>query len=49
MNKKNNKVYCSHIFSLLFALPILIFAGQWLMYGALVSYEIKNFDGNYYP
>ena len=47
--KKNNKVYCSHIFSLLFALPILIFIGQWLMYGALVSYEIKNFDGNYCP
>ena len=47
--KKNNKVYCSHIFSLLFALPLVIFAGQWILYGALVSYEISNFDGLYCP
>lgn len=47
--KKTNKVYCSHIFSLLFALPILIFIGQWILYGALLSYEIKNFSGDYCP
>ena len=47
--KKNNKVYCSHIFSLLFALPLVIFAGQWLLYIALLSYEISNFDGEYCP
>ena len=28
--KKTNKIFCSHIFSLIFALPILIFIGQWL-------------------
>jgi len=44
--KKTNKVYCSHIFSLLLALPILVFISQWLLYSALVSHEIKNFDGN---
>ena len=34
--KKTNKVYCSHIFSLIMALPILVFIGQWLLYGALI-------------
>ena len=47
--KKTNKVYCSHIFSLLFALPIVVFISQWLLYGALLSHEINNFDGNYCP
>ena len=43
--KKINKIYCSHIFSLLFALPIIIFMGQWLLYFALVKHEINNYDG----
>lgn len=43
--KKVNIIYCSHIFSLLFALPILVFIGQWLLYISLVVHEIKNFDG----
>ena len=34
--KKSNKVYCSHIFSLIMALPVLVFIGQWLLYGALI-------------
>lgn len=45
--KKTNKVYCSHIFSLFLGLPILIFIGQWLLFSALISYEIHSFDGNY--
>ena len=44
--KKSNKIYCSHIFSLLFALPILVFIGQWLLYSALISHEINSFDGD---
>lgn len=47
--KKNNKVYCSHIFSLAFALPILIFIGQWCLYVALMSYEINRFEGEICP
>ena len=47
--KKTNKVYCSHIFSLMFALPILVFMSQWILYGALLSNEVKKFDGNYCP
>ena len=47
--KKTNKVYCSHIFSLLSGLPLLIFLGQWILYRALLSYEIKNFSGDYCP
>jgi len=40
--KKTNKVYCSHIFSLVFALPILIFIGQWVLYSALILNFINN-------
>jgi hypothetical protein len=47
--KKTNKVYCSHIFSLVFALPIIVFLTQWILYGALVSNEVKKFDGNFCP
>jgi hypothetical protein len=43
--KKKNKIYCSHIFSLILALPILVFIGQWLLYIALVSHEVNNFNG----
>ena len=44
--KKNNKIYCSHIFSLILALPILVFLGQWLLYMALVIHEINSFNGD---
>lgn len=43
--KKTNKVYCSHIFSLIMALPILVFIGQWLLYGALISHEVNVYNG----
>ena len=45
--KKSNKVFCSHIFSLFFALPILIFIGQWLLFLGLILHEIHSFDGEY--
>lgn len=47
--KKSNKVFCSHIFSLAFALPILIFISQWTLYAALISHEIKRFNGDLCP
>lgn len=47
--KKSNKVFCSHIFSLAFALPILIFIGQWCLYAALMSYEFNRFEGELCP
>ena len=47
--KKTNKIYCSHIFSLLFALPIIVFISQWILYISLLRHEIKNFDGNFCP
>ena len=45
--KKKNAIYCSHIFSLLGILPLVIFAAKWSIYIALVSeqsydYEIKT-------
>ena len=43
--KKSNKVYCSHIFSLIMALPVLVFIGQWLLYGALISHEVNVYNG----
>ena len=39
---KKNAVYCSHIFSLLTFLPILIFCAQWAIYIALVTDEAIN-------
>lgn len=47
--KKSNKIFCSHIFSLAFALPILIFISQWTLYTALISYEINRFEGHICP
>jgi len=47
--KKTNKVFCSHIFSLFFALPILIFISQWMLYIGLIAHEINAFDGVYCP
>lgn len=44
--KKRNRVYCSHIFSLLFALPILVFVAQWLMYIAIVSHQVRSYNGD---
>ena len=51
LNKKLKKghVYCFNIFSLFFALPILVFIAQWLMYLALVFHEKNNFNGNICP
>ena len=47
--KKTNKIYCSHIFSLLFALPIIVFISQWVLYISLLQHETKKFDGNFCP
>ena len=47
--KKSNKIFCSHIFSLTFALPILVYFTQWILYIALLSHEINAFDGDFCP
>ena len=47
--QKSNVLYCTHIFSLYFALPILVFTSQWMMYIALVANENANFNGNLCP
>ena len=44
--KKNNKIFCSHIFSLIFALPILVFIGQWMLFSALIIHESNTFDNH---
>lgn len=44
--KKRNRVFCSHIFSLLFALPILVFVAQWLMYIAIVSHQVRTYSND---
>jgi hypothetical protein len=43
--KKNNKIYCSHILSLILALPIMVLMGQYLIYFALISYETNVYNG----
>ena len=47
--KAKNAFYCSHIFSLLFMLPILIFVIQWIVYMALVVHDTKTFDKEFCP
>tara|TARA_Y100001970_G_C14151825_1_gene813156 strand:- start:85 stop:1197 length:1113 start_codon:yes stop_codon:yes gene_type:complete len=51
LNKKLQKgdVYCFNIFSLFFALPILVFFSQWIMYLALIFHEKRQYDGNICP
>ena len=47
--KKSNTVYCTHIFSLYAALPVMVFVAQWLMYIALIANETAKFDGDWCP
>lgn len=47
--RKQNTVYCSHIFSLLFALPILVFLTQWCMFLAIVSQQVRTYDQGVCP
>jgi len=47
--KAKNAFYCSHIFSLIFMLPILIFIIQWIIYLALIVHETKSFDKGLCP
>ena len=47
--KEKNAFYCSHVFSLLAALPIIIFIAQWSIYIAMVANEIDGYDGNICP
>ena len=47
--KKENKIYLSHIFSLICALPIMIFIGQWMLFVALVFHEAENYGGEICP
>lgn len=47
--KRRNAVYCSHICSLFMALPLLVFVSQWLMYAAVVSYQVRTYDGGTCP
>lgn len=47
--KKRNTVYCSHIFSSLFALPLLVFVTQWIMFIAVVSHQVRTYDSGACP
>ncbi len=47
--KRKNAFYCSHTFSLLAFLPILIFISQWVIYIAFLSHEIKQYDKGLCP
>ena len=44
---KKNAVYCSHIFSLLGFLPIIIFLAQWSIYIALIADQTTNIEMMY--
>ena len=38
-----------HIFSLVLALPILVFITQWMMYIAIVRHQIRTYDRGFCP
>jgi len=39
-----NVFFCSHVFSLILALPILIFVVQWTMYISILTHQIRIYD-----
>lgn len=41
--KEYSITYCTHVFSLLTALPLLVFTSQWMMWFALVLYQMKSY------
>lgn len=47
--KRRNTVFCSHIFSLVLALPILVFITQWLMYFSMLVYQIRSYNAGFCP
>lgn len=47
--QRRNTVFCSHIFSLILALPILVFITQWLMFIAILSYQVRSYDAGVCP
>lgn len=47
--KRRNTVYCSHIFSSLFALPLLVFICQWTMYIAVLSHQSRTYKSGICP
>ena len=47
--KEKNAFYCSHVFSLLAALPLVIFIAQWAIYVAMVANEVDEYDGSICP
>jgi len=47
--KRKNAFYCSHTFSLLAFLPIIIFLMQWTIYIALISYEARQEGREFCP
>lgn len=47
--KKKNAFYCSHTFSLLAFLPIIIFFVQWFILIALLADEYNNYDSGICP
>ena len=47
--KKKNTFYCSHTFSLLAFLPIIVFIIQWSIYIALIANEVREYDKGFCP
>ena len=47
--KRKNAFYCSHTFSLLAFLPIIIFFTQWFIYVGLIASEVREYDKGFCP
>ena len=47
--KQHNTIYCSHVFSLWSAIPLLIFLAQWIIYITLIVNQIQTYEDGFCP
>ena len=47
--KEHDTIYCSHVFSLWCAIPVLIFIAQWIIYTTLVVNQIQTYKDGLCP
>lgn len=49
LTKNHQTIYCSHVFSLWLAIPILVFISQWLIYTTLIVNQIETYKEGLCP
>ena len=47
--REKNAMYCSHIFSYVLGVPILVVVAQWMLFISLIVYEASEYQEGYCP